>query len=222
MVRENLKIAQSRQRSYADTRRRELSFEVGDFVYLKVSPIRGVRRFGVRGKLAPRYIGPYQILSRRGEVAYQLSLPEKLSAVHDVFHVSQLKKCLRVRISSVCQRSCPQCKMCGSRPWRLGPARIGVSCPCAARPRPGAASARAAVVPLRSACAARPRRVRDSFATRQRGLARTCSRGARCVSVARRARDATHSALSRPRHDRLPRATHLPPVHSMRVTALFN
>jgi hypothetical protein len=96
MVRENLKIAQSRQRSYADIRRRELSFEVGDFVYLKVSPIRGVRRFGVKGKLAPRYIGPYQILARRGEVAYQLSLPENLSAVHDVFHMSQLKKCLRV------------------------------------------------------------------------------------------------------------------------------
>jgi hypothetical protein len=59
MVRENLKIEQSRQQSYADTRRRELSFEVGDFVYLKVSPIRGVRRFGVKGKLAPCYIGPY-------------------------------------------------------------------------------------------------------------------------------------------------------------------
>jgi hypothetical protein len=91
-----MKIAQSRQRSYADTRRRELSFEVGDFVYLKVSPIRGVRRFGVKGKLAPRYVGPYQILVRRGEVAYQLSLLEGLSVVHDVFHVSQLKKCLRV------------------------------------------------------------------------------------------------------------------------------
>jgi hypothetical protein len=96
MVRENLKIAQSRQRSYADTRRRELSFEVGEFVYLKVSPIRGVRRFRVKGKLAPRYIGVYQILARRGEVAYQLSLPENLSVVHDVFHVSQLKKCLCV------------------------------------------------------------------------------------------------------------------------------
>jgi hypothetical protein len=96
MVRENLKIAESRQRSYADTRRRELSFEVGDFVYLKVSPIRGVRRFRVKGKLAPRYIGPYQILARRGEVAYQLNLLEGLSAVHNVFHVSQLKKCLRV------------------------------------------------------------------------------------------------------------------------------
>jgi hypothetical protein len=88
MVRENLKAAQSRQRSYADSRRRELSFEVGDYVYLKVSPIRGTKRFGVKGKLAPCYIGPYQIQARRGEVAYQLSLPKNLSAVHDVFHVS--------------------------------------------------------------------------------------------------------------------------------------
>jgi hypothetical protein len=66
MVRENLKIVQSRQRSYADTRRRELSFEVGDYVYLKVSLIRGIKRFGVKGKLAPRYIRPYQIRARRG------------------------------------------------------------------------------------------------------------------------------------------------------------
>jgi hypothetical protein len=86
MVRENLKAAQSRQRSYADTRRRKLSFEVGDYVYLKVSPIRGTKKFGVKGKLAPRYIGSYQIQARRGEVA-----------LHDVFHVSQLKKCLRVQ-----------------------------------------------------------------------------------------------------------------------------
>jgi hypothetical protein len=69
---------------------------VGDYVYLKVSPIRGVRRFGVKGKLAPRYVGPYQIQAKRGEVAYQLNLPESMSAVHNVFHVSQLKKCLRV------------------------------------------------------------------------------------------------------------------------------
>jgi hypothetical protein len=96
MVWENLKTAQSRQRSYADTRRRELNFEVGDYVYLKVSPIRGTKSFGVKGKLAPRYIEPYQILARHGEVAYQFSLPENMSAVHDVFHVSQLKKCLRV------------------------------------------------------------------------------------------------------------------------------
>jgi hypothetical protein len=92
---ENLKIAQPMQRSYVDTRR-ELSFEVGDFVYLKVLPIRGVRKFGVKGKLAPWYVGSYQILAKRGEVAYQLSLPENLSVVHDVFHVSQLKKCLCV------------------------------------------------------------------------------------------------------------------------------
>jgi hypothetical protein len=87
MVRENLKITQSRQQSYADTRR-ELSIEVGDFVYLKVSPIRGVIRFRVKGKLAPRYVGPYQILAKRGEVSYQLSLLEDLLAVHDVFHES--------------------------------------------------------------------------------------------------------------------------------------
>jgi hypothetical protein len=96
MVRENLKAAQSRQQSYADIRRRELSFEVGDYVYLKVSPIRGTKRFGVKGKLAPCYIGPYQIQARCGEVAYQLSLPENMSVVHDVFHMSQLKKFLRV------------------------------------------------------------------------------------------------------------------------------
>jgi hypothetical protein len=89
MVRENLKAAQSRQRSYVDTRRRELSFEVGDYVYLKVSPIRGIKRFRVKGKLAPRYIRPYQIQARRGEVAYQLSLPEILSAVHIDVHLGR-------------------------------------------------------------------------------------------------------------------------------------
>jgi hypothetical protein len=96
MVRENLKLAQSREKNYADNRRRDLSFQVGDFIYLKVSPMRGLRRFKIRGKLAPRYIGPFKILERRGEVAYQLELPSQLSDVHDVFHVSQLRKCLRV------------------------------------------------------------------------------------------------------------------------------
>jgi hypothetical protein len=73
MIRENLKVAQSRQKSYAD-RRRDLSFEIGDFIYLKVSPMRGTRRFKVKGKLAPRYVGPFKIISRKGEVAYQLML----------------------------------------------------------------------------------------------------------------------------------------------------
>src|SRR5438105_8641517 len=92
-IRENLKAAQSKQKSYADTRRRPLSFEVGDYVYFKVSPLRGTRRFQVRGKLAPRYIGPYPITGRIGAVAYRLELPEEMSDVHNVFHVSQLKKC---------------------------------------------------------------------------------------------------------------------------------
>jgi hypothetical protein len=74
MVWENLRVAQSRQKSYVDHRRRELSFEVRDFVYLKVSPMRGLRRFKVRGKLAPRFIRLFKILEKRGEVAYQLEL----------------------------------------------------------------------------------------------------------------------------------------------------
>ena len=94
MARENLKLDQSRQKSYADNRRRELRFQVGDFVYLKVSPMRGLRRFKIRGKLAPRYIGPFKILEQRGEVEYQLELPPQLSDMYDVFHVSQLRKCL--------------------------------------------------------------------------------------------------------------------------------
>jgi hypothetical protein len=96
MVRENLRVTQSRQKRYTDHRRRELSFEVGDFVYLKVSHMRGLHCFKVRGKLAPRFIGPFKILEKRGEVAYQLELPPQLSDVHDVFHISQLNKCLRV------------------------------------------------------------------------------------------------------------------------------
>jgi len=96
VIRENLKSAQSRQKSYADQRRRPLRFEVGDHVYLKVSPTKGVQRFGVKGKLAPRYVGPYKITEKCGPVAYRVKLPDHLSAVHDVFHVSQLKKCVRV------------------------------------------------------------------------------------------------------------------------------
>jgi hypothetical protein len=96
MIRDNLRVAQSQQKSYADTQSRELSFKVGDYVYLKVSPVRSVRRFNMKGKLALRYIGPFRIIERHGEVPYQLELPKSLSGVHDVFPVSQLKKCLRV------------------------------------------------------------------------------------------------------------------------------
>ncbi|WVZ96240.1 hypothetical protein U9M48_041905, partial [Paspalum notatum var. saurae] len=95
-IQENLKRAQSRQKSYSDRRRRPLVFEAGDHVYLRVSPMKGVHRFGVKGKLAPRYVGPFKITERCGPVAYRLELPPHLAAVHDVFHVSQLKKCLRV------------------------------------------------------------------------------------------------------------------------------
>jgi hypothetical protein len=81
MVRENPRVAQSRQKSYADHKRRELRFEVGDFVYLKVLPMRGLRCFKVRGKLTPRFIGPFKILEKRGEVAYQLELSSQLSSM---------------------------------------------------------------------------------------------------------------------------------------------
>nr|AAX95930.1 retrotransposon protein, putative, Ty3-gypsy sub-class [Oryza sativa Japonica Group]ABA93435.1 retrotransposon protein, putative, Ty3-gypsy subclass [Oryza sativa Japonica Group] len=95
-VRERLRIAQSRQKSYADNRRRELAFETGDYVYLRVTPLRGVHHFQTKGKLAPRFVGPYRILERRGEAAYQLELPSNMLGIHNVFHVSKLKKCLRV------------------------------------------------------------------------------------------------------------------------------
>jgi len=87
VIRDNLRVAQSRQKSYADTRRRGLTFKEGDYVYLKVSLMRSVKRFNMKGKLAPRYVGPFRILVRCGEVAYQLELLESLLGVHDVFHV---------------------------------------------------------------------------------------------------------------------------------------
>jgi hypothetical protein len=96
VITENLRVAQTRQKSYADNRRRPLEFEEGDHVYLKMSPLCGMRRFKVKGKLSPRVIGPFRVFRRVGELAYQLELPDHLADVHDVFHVSQLKKCLRV------------------------------------------------------------------------------------------------------------------------------
>ena len=92
MIRKRLLTAQSRQKSYADVRRRPLEFKVGDHVFLKVMPKRGVIRFGKRGKLSPRYIGPFEVLERVGAVAYRLALPPSLSTVHEVFHISMLRK----------------------------------------------------------------------------------------------------------------------------------
>jgi hypothetical protein len=96
LIGKNLEAAQTRQKSYHDKRRKPLQFEVGDFVYLKVLPTKGVQKFGIKGKLAPRYIGPYEIIKACGPVAYKMKLPPKLSAIHNVFHVSQLKKCVRL------------------------------------------------------------------------------------------------------------------------------
>ncbi|GKA04098.1 putative reverse transcriptase domain-containing protein [Tanacetum coccineum] len=93
-IKERLKTARSRQKSYADKRRKPLEFQVGDRVLLKVSPWKGVVRFGKKGKLAPRYVGPFEIVECVGPVAYRLKLPQELSCVHDTFHVSNLKKCL--------------------------------------------------------------------------------------------------------------------------------
>ena len=88
LIRYRLLTAQSRQKSYADVRRQPLEFEVRDHVFLKVMPKRGVARFGKRGKLLPRFVGPFEILERVGTVAYRLALPPSMSGVHEVFHVS--------------------------------------------------------------------------------------------------------------------------------------
>jgi hypothetical protein len=96
LIRKRLLEARSRHKSYADNRRRELRFEEGDFVYLKVFLMRWVKRFQVKGKLASWFVGPYPIIGRVGPAAYRLELPESMSDIHNVFHVSQLRKCLQV------------------------------------------------------------------------------------------------------------------------------
>ncbi|XP_024926589.2 uncharacterized protein LOC112490635 [Ziziphus jujuba] len=92
IIRAKLKAAQDRQKSFMNVRSKDLEFEVGDRVLLKLSPWKGVVRFGKRGKLSPRYIEPYEIIKRIGSVAYRINLPEELSGIHDVFYVSMLRK----------------------------------------------------------------------------------------------------------------------------------
>ncbi|XP_021984855.1 uncharacterized protein LOC110880686 [Helianthus annuus] len=101
LVRARLKAAQDRQKAYADKRRRPIEFQVGDYVLLKVSPWKGIIRFRKRGKLGPRYIGPFKILARVGKVAYRLELPPSIDGIHNTFHVSQLGKCLADKTSLV-------------------------------------------------------------------------------------------------------------------------
>ena len=90
VIRKRLKAASDRQKSYADLKRRDIAYEVGDKVFLKVSSLRKILRFGKKGKLSPRFIGSYEVLERIGPVAYRLSLPPELAKLHNVFHVSML------------------------------------------------------------------------------------------------------------------------------------
>src|ERR1044071_4319942 len=101
VIREHLKAAQSRQKRNYDRKHKEMVYQPDEQAYLRVHPMRGTHRFGIKGKLAPRYIGPFRILSRSGPVAYRLELSSKLSHVHDVFHVSQLRRCFKDPIREV-------------------------------------------------------------------------------------------------------------------------
>jgi hypothetical protein len=92
VIKERMSAAQSQQKSYVDNQRRPLEFEVGDRVFLKVSPMRGVMRFGKKGKLSPRFVGLFEITERVGRLAYRIALPPDLIRTHDVFHVSMLRK----------------------------------------------------------------------------------------------------------------------------------
>ena len=94
VIQERLLAAQSRQKSFENNRRCKLEFEVGDWVFLKISPMKGVMRFGKKGKLSPRYIGPCKIVRTVGKVAYELELPSALESMHPIFHMLMLYKCI--------------------------------------------------------------------------------------------------------------------------------
>ena len=92
MIREILKVAEDRQKSYADLKRKDIQYEIGEKVFLKVSLWKKVMRFGRNGKLSPRFIGPYEVIKKMGLVAYRLALPPKLENIHNIFHVSMLRR----------------------------------------------------------------------------------------------------------------------------------
>jgi hypothetical protein len=102
-----LKAVKSHQESYGNKGRRPLEFEAGNHVHLRVSPLKGVKRFRGKGKLAPHYIRQFPILDKCGPVAYRLDLPPSLVGVHDIFHVSQLKKCLKAPVDVVFPKVTP-------------------------------------------------------------------------------------------------------------------
>jgi hypothetical protein len=106
-IQENLRAARSCQESYANKGHRPLEFSIGDHVYLKVSPMKGMKRFGMKQKLARRYIGPFPILEKCGNVAYLLELLSSLVGVHDIFHMSQVKKCLKAPVNVVLPEVAP-------------------------------------------------------------------------------------------------------------------
>ena len=95
LIKQRMRAAQSRQASYANPKRRKVEFFVGDLVFLKISPMKGVMRFGFKGKLSPRYVGPYPVISVINENAYAVELPASMSGIHNVFHVSMLRRCVR-------------------------------------------------------------------------------------------------------------------------------
>jgi hypothetical protein len=97
-IQDNLRATKSHQETYANIRHQPLEFEIGYHIYLRVSPMKGAKRFGMKGKLSPRYIRSFSILEKCGTVAYTLDLPPSLAGVHDIFHLSQLKKCLKAPV----------------------------------------------------------------------------------------------------------------------------